>query len=317
VLLFVTFSGEDDGFPVRRQIPPDVKAFCVINAGALAIVLAGCGVAAGSLEPAPERAQTGLTQAPREELLYASTIDGHGFIFSYPRGGVLETFAIAQGSGVWGMCADAKGDVFVTSERSATSSYVYEYAHGGTKPIATLRDQGYAVSDCASDPVTGDLAVTNYDDASSKGANVAIYRHARGAPQRYFDAKMSPAFCGYDDRGNLFVDGSGEYQLAELARGNAKLENIALNEELAGPGGVQWDGKDLAIENDGLTRRFAAIERVAVSNSKGTVVGVTHLHGLANRGRTFWIEGGGTTLPAGRSSRSFAGGASAATRFTA
>ncbi len=257
----------------------------------LTVAVAGCSVSPLPVE-SPALGRWRSPPATQQDLLYASTIEGRVFVFSFPRGGLAGTFDVPAGEDVWGACADRKGDVFITSERSETSSFVYEYAHGGTTPIATLRDDGYVAADCASDPATGDLAVASYDEGSSGGANVAVYAGARGKPRRYVDSKLSVAFCGYDGRGNLFVDGHGAYQLAELPKGSATFKNLTLSEQLVRPGGIEWDGKYLAIEDGGYARRFAAIDRVAVSNDRANVVGTIRLKGLANRGATFWLADG-------------------------
>jgi hypothetical protein len=262
---------------------------------AVAGIVLGAACAAATLpagSPATGAARLGPA-SKQSALLYAFTIQGDAFIFSYPHGGLVKHFNVpGVAVGVWGVCADNSGDVFVTAEQSSTSSQIYEYAHGGTAPIATLPDDGFAAAGCSSDPTTGDLAVTNFDEASPGGANVAIYRNARGTPHRYVDPKMSVAYCGYDDDGNLFVDGSGDYQLAELTKGSRRFKNISLNEALVRPGGIAWDGTDVAIEYGGYARKLSAIDRVRVSGIAGTVVGTTHLKGLANRGVTFWIDGG-------------------------
>src|SRR6202034_3377504 len=59
-------------------------------------------------------------------------------------------------------------------------------------------------------------------------------------------------FCGYDDEGNLFVDGlsapgTGHFALAELPKGGSALKTITPNQYIGWPGGVQWDGKHVAI----------------------------------------------------------------------
>jgi hypothetical protein len=231
------------------------------------------------------------SRATQGDLLYAFTIEGDGFVWSYPSGGLLASFTITGATGVWGACTDSSGDVFVTVEESSKSSYIYEYAHGGTKPIAKLSDDGYTANDCASDPTTGNLAVTNYDDSSSGRSNVAIYADARGTPKHYTDSKMSVGFCGYDADGNLFVDGSGTYQLAELPKGGGALKNIRLNKSIQQPAGVVWDGKELALEQSGFARRLWAIERVDVTGGAGKVTQTMYAKGLANRGRTFFIDG--------------------------
>jgi hypothetical protein len=253
-------------------------------------MLAGCAAGPVPVPPPNDRVSIGA-QARGSDLLYATTIGGKGFVFSYPAGGIVATFRVAAATAVWGACADRNGDVFITAQRSARSSFIYEYAHGGTTPIATLRDDDYVAADCSSDPMSGDLAVTSYAIGSGAKDNVAIYAHASGKPRRYFDAALDAIFCGYDDRGDLFADGEGSDQLAELAKGTRELKKIALSRQLVRPGGVEWDGRDLAIEEGGFARKFSAIDRVHLSNGGGTIVATTHLHGLANRGVTFSIAG--------------------------
>lgn len=252
------------------------------------VALAGC-----STVPAPLPAQRNAFTNERAsgDLLYATTIGGNGFVFAYPRGGLVAAFNVPGATAVWGVCADPGGDVFVTAERSTHMSVVYEYAHGGTAPIAMLRDDGFVAADCSSDPVSGDLAVTSYSLGSSARNNVAVYAPGTSKPRRLFDAALNPTFCGYDARGNLFVDGNGSVQLAELAKGGRALETIALDSQLVRPGGLEWDGRDLAIEQGGFARKFSAIDRVRVAGAKGTIVRTIHLHGLANRGATFAIDG--------------------------
>jgi hypothetical protein len=277
-----------------------MRGLGIVRSSLFTLALASC---AASPIPMGTPATSGgwdARQTVGEELLYVTTIQGRAFIFSYPSGGVAGTFGVAPGEDVWGICADANGDVFITEQQSTTSSSIYEYAHGGTTPIATLRDDGYVAADCSSDPTTGDLAVTNYDEASNSGDNVAIYHRARGKPHRYFDSQLSVAFCGYDDRGNLFVDGGGTYQLAELAKGSGTLTNIRLSKQLVRPEGVEWDGKELAVEDGGFARKFSAIDRVRISGTKGTVIGTTRLGGLANRGATFWFQGGNVLTSGGQ-----------------
>jgi hypothetical protein len=274
----------------------------LIRIATVLIVVASTGCAGAPLptQSAPALGSPSTRGTKNGPLLYAATIEGHAFVFSYPRGGVVGRFTIGAGDQVWGACADASGNVFFTVEQSATSSLIEEYAHGGTTPVATLHDDGYVASDCSSDPLTGDLAVTSYDLGTGGTNNVAIYKHASGTPSRYFDSQMSVAFCGYDGSGNLFVDGSGSYQLAELAKGSATLTNLALSPQLVRPGGVEWDGANLAIEDSGFARRFAAIDRVQVAPSGASILGTTHLKGLANRGVTFWISGGDVVTTAGQ-----------------
>jgi len=252
------------------------------------LALEGCAV---SSSPVPPQTQSQTTaHARRDDLLYATTIGGHAFVFAYPGGGIVAEFAVPDAKDVWGLCADGYGDVFVTAERSEHSSLVYEYAHGGTAPVATLRDDGYVAGGCSSDPVSGDLAVTSYSLGSSAKNNVALYSPGRSRPRRFFDAQLSAAFCAFDGAGNLFVDGEGSVQLAELRKGDSTLETITLDRALVRPGGLEWDGRDLAIEDGGFARKFSAIDRVRLTGSIGKVERAIHLHALANRGATFALD---------------------------
>ncbi len=271
--------------------PPRTLAACLI-----ALALAAC---AGEPRNLPAAAGEPLAEAKSGDLLYASTIQGRVFAFAYPTGGIASTFQIQSAADVWGACADGSGNVYFTIEESATSSRIDEYAHGGTTPIASLRDDGYVAADCASDPSSGDLAVTSYD-ATSATSNVAIYRKARGKPARFSAAGLTAQYCAYDSQGNLFVDGNGKRQVAELPKGAGKFRTITLSAALVRPAGVQWDGANLAIEDSGFHRKDASIDRVHIAGARGTIVGITHLRGLANRGATFWIAGGDVVTSGGQ-----------------
>lgn len=255
------------------------------------LALCGCATPVAPL-PLQTHAQTQTSaRTGGSDLLYATTIGGSGFVFAYPGGGMVAEFVVPKAKHVWGACADEIGNVFVTAERSARSSVVYEYAHGGTAPVATLRDDGYVAGGCSSDPVSGDLAVTSYSLHANAKNNVALYSPGRGRPRRFFDADLSPAFCAFDEAGNLFVDGEGSVQLAELRKGGSALETLRLDRVLVRPGGIEWDGRDLAIEEGGFARKFSAIDRVRLTGSNGNVARTIHLHGLANRGATFTLDG--------------------------
>ena len=115
------------------------------------------------------------------------------------------------------------------------ASQIVEYAHGGTVAIATLSRPGEYPEGCSVDPVTGNLAVTNFY-SSAGGGSVSIYAGARGSPQLYSDpAIVNYRFCGYDARGNLFVDGSNKQALRSRSpsfrRGSGTFATIAAKSE--------------------------------------------------------------------------------------
>lgn len=174
-----------------------------------------------------------------------------------------------------GLCVDGNGNVFVAN---TNANDILEYAHGGSKPIATLADlPNYYPNSCAVDPVSGDLAVTNLAYGSaSKTANMVIFKHAAGRPKPYVVSTIYAYYtCGYDDRGNLVVDGLNLQNVpgfAILRHGSTHLEALTLDQSLRSAGGVQWEGKHWAI-GDAYTK----IYQFDISGTQGTKVGETTL----------------------------------------
>jgi hypothetical protein len=151
-----------------------------------------------------------LPEAKSIGLLYVAGSqngqNGSAYVYTYPQGrlvGTLTGFAEP-----FGECTDSAGNVFIVaySNGSTSASTIYEYAHGGTKPIATLSDPDVAVG-CAVDPTTGNLAAS--------GNGVAIFKNATGNPA-YYSSGYHFYYCGYDERGNLYRPSSvgpiGEWQ---------------------------------------------------------------------------------------------------------
>jgi DNA-binding beta-propeller fold protein YncE len=270
--------------------------------GALSVALVGCGGSqsplgqgVSALNAAPvalaHRGSWMSPDAKKSDLLYVSNLTtGDVDVFSYPRAkqkGELTGFDAPHGE-----CVDAKGNVFITSEGS---SQIFEYAHAGTKPIATLSDPGYTPSDCSIDPVTGDLAVANLLPLGSGSGSVAIYRHAKGKPKLYIASSGLYMYysCGFDDAGNLFVDGSNvsgnQFEIAELLKGATALVAVTLNQQIALPGGVHWDGKYLAVGDQVCIECASTIYEFSMSGSTGTKVGETNLTDSCDVIR-FWLQ---------------------------
>jgi hypothetical protein len=216
--------------------------------------------------------------AAKGDLVYVmSPFTNSVYIFSYPQ---MKLVGVIGERGqlipTQGLCGDAKGDVFLTLSYAQETT---EYAHGGTTPIATLRlpTANMYPENCAYDPTTGDLAVA-YAGTSASG--VAIYKNETGTATAYTDTYAEYIlWCGYDDRGNLFVDStdrSGFVSLSELPKGTTAFENITLNQSIANSGSVQWDGKHMTIITPVRTGG-TAIDRLAISGSKAKVIGSTNL----------------------------------------
>jgi hypothetical protein len=261
-----------------------------------AILLSACSLSpplASSVEvPVPPAAPAarGMTNG---DLLYVdqgysfNDNRGHVAILTYPGFALVSEFTVAKGgypiATTEGMCADDSGDVFIEAGYYGGST-IFEYAHGGTTPIASLDVGSYIYTDdCASDPSTGNLAATSYAMRSVDG-NVAIFAGATGSPTYYTDPNMYVySSCTYDDSGNLFIEGtlnSDGIQLAELPSGKSTFVNITLNKTLQSTGALQWHDGNLLVQ-DGNT-----LYRVSIAGSSGTVVGTTILRrkggGLVN-----------------------------------
>ena len=233
------------------------------------VVIAGCGAVqsqnvtpsaisseatvAGLVKPA---ASWMLPEAKRDRLLYVSSSYATVAVFSYPRGKQVGTLMGFGGSDSQvGLCADRNGNVWIPDYTDT----VREYAHGGSTPIAIVRDPKVNVEDCSVDPTTGNLAVVgniNYGQAGS----IAVYSGARGSPHTYDVSFPLPQFCAYDNNGNLFVDGMGpnrmpQFEFGQLAKGAKLFHELSLKSSISYAGPMGWDGKYLVIA-DGLKDAF-------------------------------------------------------------
>lgn len=161
----------------------------------------------------------------------------------------------------------------------ANSNELAEFKVGGRSPMRTLEPGGEG---CAIDPASGDIAAT---DLSSGG--IIIFRHARGKGKVYSPGLIEAFFDGYDDHGNLFVDGfnsSGDLGLVELPKGSSTFETITTTNNVEFPGAVQWDGKYLTVGD----QEAHAIYRYTVSGTTATLKGTVLLSGSSDCDQT-WI----------------------------
>jgi hypothetical protein len=247
---------------------------------AIAMLLAGCGGsqppigAPGTIPPTSVVAthvdrggSWMLPEAKAEDLLYVTTLAGVK-IYSYPEGkhvGTLKAFAYDSS----GICSDKEGNVFIDYGRE-----LLEYKHGGRKPVRTFALPGYSAFLCASDPRTGDLAITWFPDESQSSGYVAVYKNASGTPTLYSETDMWPESCSYDNKDDLFCNGStddgDEFLFVELPRDGTTLESISLNHSFGYCcGGVQWDGKYVTVTSGDPSDNN--IYRFTISGSSGTL----------------------------------------------
>ena len=181
----------------------------------------------------------------RESLLYV--LDQHEVtVYKYPQGKLVGKLKNKNLYLADGACVDMKGDVYVANYGT---DQLFEYRHGGKDLVRTIRPP-VGSTGCTVDPATGNLAVAG-------NSGLVVYKRARGEPTVYTNSAFEAYYyCGYDDQGNLFVDGynqpgSGHTILAELPQGGSTLQPISLNQVIQWPGQVQWDGKHLTVEDIG------------------------------------------------------------------
>lgn len=183
------------------------------------------------------------------------------------------------------MCSGKSGDVW-----AAAGHYVERYDHNGDW-LGSLQDKvGLGAVGCSVDPTNGNVAVTNADSGT-----ILVFPHGSGSATTYSSPLTWSYFCGYDDRGNLFADGTYNSQgaLVELTKGGGSAKLISLDQSIVGSGTVQWDGQYLAVEAS-ETSGSATIYQISVSGRTGQIVGTTQLT-LPSKGATpasqFWIQG--------------------------
>lgn len=249
-------------------------------------------------------------QTHAQDLLYIT--DGLVYVFTYPG---THSIGILTPHSAGTECADSSGHVFITGNGGypTYNGVIFEYAHGGSKPLATLDDGTSNPYGCSIDPTTGNLAVT--DNCPGSGTtqcrgDMAIYLHAKGEPKRYVDSAItSYYYCGYDGSGDLFLDGTdseGAFRFAELPKGATKFTNITLEVKIEKPGGVEWDGQYVAVGNQGN-------KIYRIDGSGGKVEGTISLSGPQKLGsleiQQFWIQGSTLIGPGHGSATTGYGGA--------
>ena len=237
-------------------------------------------------------------EAKKADLLYIVDVVAEDVdVFTYPAGklvGTLTGFDEPNSA-----CSDKSGDVFIVNTYALD---IIEYAHGSAKPKAILKGDPEYPNDCSVDPTTGDLAVTNTNTQGS----IAIFKHARGKPE-FLEGGLilyQTYFCGYDNLGNLFIDGFnnyGDFQLAELPKGKLTFSGITVNSgtklnfKIGWPGGVQWDAGSLAL-GDQYANKFIkepyanVVYKLKISGNSGTVMATVPLVGGGDVVQ-FWVQG--------------------------
>ncbi len=250
---------------------------------AILCVTASLLVACGSSVP-PVVTPASSTLRPNKgttSLLYVGDLGkGQVDVLSYPQG--KSQFTLTGFYSVNGLCTDAGGDVWVSDGHNGELD---EYAYGSKKAKRTLTDPGFFTLGCSVDPHSGDLAVAIQATNSNPGG-VAIFRHAKGKPVNVTGQLLYfPSFCAYDNKGNLFFDGSGEsgmFLFAELPKGSQSVHRITLPQQIEIGGGVQWDGKNVVVDDQGAGYKGSTLYEFTISGSTATETGTTPLDGSSD-----------------------------------
>lgn len=253
---------------------------------ATAFLIACSSTHTGALPPGMPAGQSHASLS--KSLLYVTDVGTNDVdVYTYPQGNLIDTLT-GFNSPVRD-CSDAQGNVYVTNTESQE---LLKFSHGGQAVTETFHDPGYLPWDCSVDSTTGSLAATAYGTSSSNTGSVAIFTHGSALPTIYHaHGVQAYLFCTYDSNGNLFVDGLNDsygFVLIELRKGAAKFVQIAIHQHFAAWGGLQWDGRYLAI-GDGST----AIYDFAIKGNKATRKHTVPLHGAIDVAQ-FWLDG--TTL---------------------
>lgn len=157
---------------------PSKLAHCAMTTSAALALFAGCSSGASSITPLgssvvlSNRERSWVSRgAASQNLLYVS-IQGFNdvYVYSYSPSPIELVGKLTGFSDPSGLCVDKAGNVYVAN---AGAKNILEYAHGGTKPIATLTDESDAPFSCSIDPSTGDLAVSGSYGSFGKG-DIAI-----------------------------------------------------------------------------------------------------------------------------------------------
>lgn len=252
------------------------------------LLLAACAPSVN----APLPASAGAASAKSQDLLYATGGCLGTCVFAYPSGALVGSLGVGGDGG--GDCADANGNVYI-----ADNAQIFEYAHGGTKPLLTLTVPGTRATGCSVDPSTASLAVVF---AGTTG-DIAIFPQGSTAPALYTSG-VDAAYCGYNEQGDLFVDGFGTGNVSALAvlrSGSSGFTNIALKSALGLPGQVQWDGSYMTYES--VTKGDVSISRLDIDGSSASVVGTTTFNMTAPAFQS-WIYDGHVFIPYGSEVRS-------------
>jgi hypothetical protein len=267
-----------------------------------------------------------LPEAKKQQSLLYISNQGSGSVtvYTYLNGGGLILVGTLTGfSRPTGMCTDNAGDVWIPDYGTGA---LYEYAHGGTTPISTIKQHTGLPYDCAVDPLTGSLAVANQHPNAKYGAKglVDVYPlkgSKGGGSYTYPSGFRNVYFVTYDNKSNLYVDatpcppsGCGSLKLKqrylgatqslyqpglfELSKGGSFFTWLPISgATLNLPGAINWIKPTLLLgDQDFEGQGTNGAYKLLVSGSTATVVGTLPFKGT-QLAYGFWRRAGRVVVP--------------------
>ena len=310
---------------------------------ALSAILAGCGSSSpqpvpvapgssvdfnGSATTVHSRQKSWMLPAAQKQqsLLYISNVGSASVtVYTYLNGGGLVLVGTLTGfSRPTGMCTDNTGNIWIPDYGTGT---LYEYAHGGTSPIFTIKQHTGLPYDCAVDPTTGNLAVANQHPNAKYGAKgiVDVYRlkgSKGGGSYSAVNGFKNVYFVAYDNKSNLYVDavpcppsGCGSLKprhlgaararpqlynpgLFELSNGGSYFSQLTISgATLNTPSAINWIKPTLLLGDQNFQGQGTnGAYKLLVSGSTATVVGTLPFKGT-QQANGFWRRAGRVVVP--------------------
>jgi hypothetical protein len=246
----------------------------------LTALVAGCASYAVPSSAPLAQPQNGAVPSLLFPLLYVADLGKSDVVVeSYPHG--KHKFTLSSPGSVNGLCTNFDGNVYVSDGHDGE---LIEFEYGTTKQLRVLKDPGYYLGGCAVEIISGDVAVAIQPTNSDPGG-VAIFRHGKGKPHNYTGTSTYFASnCTYDNKGNLYVDGTvpnSGFFVAELPAKKHVFSSIMLDQSIPIGGGIQWDGARslLAVDDQGVGYKGSTIYEFAIDGSTATEKGSTPLGG--------------------------------------
>ena len=278
-------------------------ALCTCAAAAM---MTACGGFRQAQDDMPPNGATGAmpqSRAVRQTLLYTSSITTNLVsIFAYPKGTAVGSLSGFEEP--LGLCTNAAGDVFVVDGKAQN---IVKFAHGGSSPIDTLDDAGNEPYGCSVNAQNGGLAVAGGFPKHGVPANVALYRKGKGTATILTDPTFALFYwCTFDNRGDLFLEGSyrDSGAIDELPSGSTKFVRLSVDTSFGPGGAIQWDGRYLVVADNPAPHRMhgpTTLYQLKVSGRTATLVNTIRLstgkRNLNAWGTQFWIDGASVIAP--------------------